>query len=141
MTIFLFLLLFALEPQQLDAFHGEILCSTKISEGNIHDVTCQDFRSPDEGGKKQIDCCELHFSGSFFMWGANCYPEEQTKTINIIEAREPTATTCSIKFSLYEKFLQKFRSLSSVNKGTYLFHLKYLQYIFKSVKIYLFIHL
>ena len=104
-----FLFLLNLLPLQIIFAEGNerISCSVTQSNGSHYYVTCQDFSQ--SGTKKIIDCCTLVAGGSLELlrWGQNCLTTDKIygSGIHLLEAKEPTATYCSAKFSLHKDFL------------------------------------
>ena len=82
-----------------------ISCSLTQSKGNHYSVTCQDFS--ESSTNKVIDCCTLLTGHEYLItWGSNCIDTGKIngEQIQQIEAKEPTATYCSVKFRLQEVF-------------------------------------
>ena len=57
-----------------------------------------------------IDCCALWYRNMLlYIWGFKCKVlKPDIEAIHLLEAREPTATSCSIKFSIKEDFSKEF---------------------------------
>ena len=54
-----------------------------------------------------IDCCTLRYEEYLlYNWGFKC--RDTAQDIHLLEAREPTAKSCSIKFTINENFAKEF---------------------------------
>ena len=110
--VFLFLLPFHSSfAEETENQNNGISCSLTQSNGRHYSATCQDFSEKET--KKIIDCCTLQSSGEdLITWGSNCIESSkiEAKQILLIDAKEPTATYCSVKFQLQEDFEIKHRT-------------------------------
>ena len=86
------------------------------TDKNIYDVTCYNSKA---AKTTKIGCCSITqkypFHGLAHEWGANCIkPENRLNDhIQIISFKEPTETTCKVKFRLITAYTTNGKTISS----------------------------
>ena len=79
-----------------------VSCHQTVTDGVVHDITCRDFSSPDEQ-KETISYSSLVFNYiGLFTWGQKYAANDEYNWVNVVEAREPTERSCSIKVVLHD---------------------------------------
>ena len=89
--------------------HNYITCDIKIvdTDKNIYEVICYNDKSATNA---KLGCCSITqkfpFDGLAYEWGANCIKQENELNdhLQIIAFKEPTKTTCQVKFTLLTKY-------------------------------------
>ena len=82
-----------------------VSCHQTVTDGVVYDITCTDFSSPDEQ-KETISYCSLVYNwGGLYTWGQKYVANDENNWVHVVEAREPTERSCSIKVVLHDDIL------------------------------------
>ena len=95
-----------------------VSCHQTVTDGVVYDITCTDFSSPDEQ-KETISYCNLwlHNSISLYTWGQKYGANDENNWVHVVEAREPTERSCSIKVVLHDDLLDSLDKNWDKQKG------------------------
>ena len=94
-----------------------VSCHQTVTNGVIHDITCTDFSSPDQQ-KGTISSCSLwYYMHTLYTWGQKYGANDENNMVHVVEAREPTERSCSIKVLLYDDILDTLENNYDKQKG------------------------
>ena len=95
-----------------------VSCHQTVTDGVVYDITCTDFSSPDEQ-KEKISSCDLILYGNIvYTWGRKYgHNTELFNWVHVVEAREPTERSCSIKAVLHDDIFDYIENNADKQKG------------------------
>ena len=113
----LFLLIKTFDLVDAQSATQVVSCHQTVTDQVIHDITCTDFSSPDQQ-KETISSCTLFWSTEpLYTWGRKYFKNTKRNWIHVVEAREPTKRSCSIKAVLYDDSLDTLEKFQDKQKG------------------------
>ena len=94
-----------------------VSCHQTVIDGVVHDITCTDFSSPDQK-KETISSCSLwYYQLPLYTWGPKYDFNNENNNVHIVEAREPTERSCSIKAVLHDDIIDFIERVHDKQKG------------------------
>ena len=109
-----------------------VSCHQTVTDEIINDITCTDFSLPDQQ-KETISYCSLHwYSSPIHNWGWKYGDSKYAVNleackynwINVVEAREPTGRSCSIKVMLHDDVIEVIGANLDKQKGIMIIYSK-----------------
>ena len=94
-----------------------VSCHQTVTNGVIHDITCTDFSSPDQQKEKISSCRLWYYQLPLYTWGPKYDFNNENNNVHIVEAREPTERSCSIKAVLHDDILDTLETKYDKQKG------------------------